>query len=759
LLTGPSQTVLRQIRAVFDAGPIGNVSDGLLLERFVRRADESAFESLVERHGPMVLRVCRGRLQDEHDAEDVFQAVFLILARKARSLWVRDSIGPWLHAVALRTAASVHAEALRRHANEARWAESTARSVVEPLRDDPTPILLMEIDHLAYRYRMPLLLCDLEGLSHEAAAERLGWPLGTVKSRQARGRARLRSRLLRLGLAPSVSLFAFCPAAKLQASLVASTVKLVRDGTTASSTALSLANGVLRIMLLKRLLIFGGLTILLGTLGIGVRALASSWDDPPAKSVAILAKPPGKPLRDVLREAARTVLADKRETPRLSALVEVARAQARAGDKEGAQETARLASEAARELEPRQSWMTRIVIAYARDAAGDRAGGLEDLERASVGVDKIDEVVSMARAKRAIAEAQFDLGDTKAAADTVRALADAILALPRNPEPFVVAIELAQAQVSIGDIDGAFATADAVSTANSFGNYRKGVVLGAIASTVAATHWRIQPEKVLRPEERKARLPILARVEALVETFEFAEDKPYLDLAIAWVTLGEFDNALRDARRLGKGPIRFPQGIDLTATPFVLGRIGLLQARAGRKEEARATFREAITLIERDPKLASRWFQIASSQAGAGEIEAALKTLDTLTSHERARLLSTIAERQAKAGDRAGSQATLRRAIREVEALLKQFIEFPADDKQLSELASLQAQAGEFEKAAATMQTIFDPQIKGGAALAIARERTKAGDAEGALAWALTLGAPAPRSSAIQGLAQGVSSP
>jgi RNA polymerase sigma factor (sigma-70 family) len=756
LLTGPGQTVLQQIRVVFDAGSMGNVPDGLLLERFVRRVDESAFESLVERHGPMVLRVCRGRLKDEHDAEDAFQAVFLILARKARSLWVRDSIGPWLHAVALRTSASVRAEASRRRAFETRWAESTLRSVAEPLRDDPAPILLEELGRLAYRYRIPLLLCDLEGLSHEAAAERLGWPLGTVKSRQARGRARLRSRLLRHGLVPSASLFAFWPAARLRASLVASTVKLVCDGSTMASTAVSLANGVIWIMLLKRLLMLGCIAILMGTMGIGLKALAGSRDDPPAKPVAISAKSPGKPLRDVLREAARAVLADKRETPRLSALVAVAQAQARVGDKEGAQETARLASEAARELEPRQSWITRIVIAYARDAAGDRAEGLKDLEQASVGVDKIDEVVSMARAKRSIAEAQFDLGDTKAAADTVRALADTLLALPRSIEQFVVAEELAQAQVVIGDIDGAFATAESIRTA--FGNDIMGHVLKGIAATAAETRPSFQAEKVLRPEERKARLLILARVAALTETFEFAEEKFCGELAYAWAKLGEFDNALREARRIGKSPIRFPQGIDLTETPFVLGRIGLLQARAGRKEEARATFREAITLIEKDPKLAPRWIQIASFQAVAGETEGALKIVDTARRSERPGLLSRIAERQAEAGDRVGSQASLRRAIGEIEALLKEDIEFAANDRQLSELASLQAQAGDFEKAAATMQTIFDPQTKGGAALAIARERTKAGDAQGALAWALTLEAPAPRSSAIQGLAQGVSS-
>jgi RNA polymerase sigma factor (sigma-70 family) len=759
LLTGSSQTVLRQIRAVFDAGSMGNVPDGLLLERFVRREDESAFESLVERHGPMVLRVCRGRLKDEHDAEDAFQAVFLILARKARSLWVRDSIGPWLHAVALRTAASVRAEASRRRAFETRWAESTLRSVAEPRCDDPSPILLEELGRLAYRYRMPLLLCDLEGLSHEAAAERLGWPLGTVKSRQARGRARLRSRLLRHGLAPSASLLAFLPATKLQASLVASTVKLVCDGTTAGSIALSLANGVIRIMFLKRLLIFGGLTILLGTVGIGVTALAGSWDDPPAKSVAISAKPPGKPLRDVLREAARAVLADKKETSGFYVLTEVARAQARAGDKDGARETARLASEAARELEPVKFWTLLIAIAYARDVAGDRTGALKDLERVSVGADKIDEIVSVALAKRLIAEAQFDLGDTKAAGETVQALADTVLALPRNPNQLPAAEDLARAQVSIGDIDGAFATVDAVFTANGLGNNKRGHVLRAIASMAGvSTRWNFQPEKIRRPEERKAWLATLARVAALSETLEFADDKPYDELAVGWAMLGEFDNALRDARRIGKGPIRFPKTINKASTTNVLCVIGARLGRAGRKEDARATFREAITLIERDPKLTSEWSRIAHCQAGAGEIGDALKTVDAVAPQERPGVLSTIAERQAEAGDRVGSQASLRRAIREVEGLLKQFIEFPADDGHLSELASLQAQAGDFEKAAATLQTIFDPLPKGRAALAIARARTKVGDAEGALAWALTLEPPALRSSAIRGLAQAAAS-
>ena len=124
--------VLRDLRTVFDGGSVAGLADGPLLERFARRGHEgsgtSAFAVLVERHGPMVWRVCRATIRDEHEAEDAFQAVFLVLARKARTLWVRDSLGPWLHAVALRTAAFARSEARRRLDLERRRAEPTRPS-------------------------------------------------------------------------------------------------------------------------------------------------------------------------------------------------------------------------------------------------------------------------------------------------------------------------------------------------------------------------------------------------------------------------------------------------------------------------------------------------------------------------------------------------------------------------------------------------------------------------------------------------------
>ncbi len=194
----------RQFRTVFNLGAIGDLTDGQLLERFATQGGEAAelaFAALVERHGPMVMRVCRLALNDPHDAEDSFQAAFLILVKKARSLWVRDSLGPWLHRVAYRlaTRARLSSARLREHEHHA----AAARSAFVCERVDRNELFVLihdEIDRLPERYRVPVVLCDLQGLTHEKAARHLGWPVGTVKSRLRRARELLRGRLCRHGL-------------------------------------------------------------------------------------------------------------------------------------------------------------------------------------------------------------------------------------------------------------------------------------------------------------------------------------------------------------------------------------------------------------------------------------------------------------------------------------------------------------------------------------------------------------------------------
>jgi RNA polymerase sigma factor (sigma-70 family) len=180
-------------------------TDRQLLEDFLGRRGEAAFEALVRRHGPMVLGVCRRVLRHAQDAEDAFQAVFLVLARRASAIRRRDNVGGWLHGVACHTARRAAAVRARRRRMEGEAAPRADPEVPEAVAGaaDLRPLIDEELRRLPERYRLPVVLCDLEGRTRQEAARLLGWPEGTVASRLARARGRLRVRLARRGLAPA----------------------------------------------------------------------------------------------------------------------------------------------------------------------------------------------------------------------------------------------------------------------------------------------------------------------------------------------------------------------------------------------------------------------------------------------------------------------------------------------------------------------------------------------------------------------------
>ena len=197
-----SAAVIEHLRTLFSVGVVGGLSDGHLLDRFVSGRDEAAFSALIDRHGPMVLRVCRQVLGDPHDAQDAAQAVFLLLAQRARSIRSGGSVASWLHGVAIRTAAKARTAAARRRQHELRAGESRARASFyrTPGQDPSWPEVHEELGRLPAKFREPIVLCHLEGLTRELAAQQLGWPVGTVQSRLARGQERLRSQLVRRGI-------------------------------------------------------------------------------------------------------------------------------------------------------------------------------------------------------------------------------------------------------------------------------------------------------------------------------------------------------------------------------------------------------------------------------------------------------------------------------------------------------------------------------------------------------------------------------
>ncbi len=207
---GPSVAVLRDIQTLFDTGTAGGLSDRQLLERFVSGRDasaEAAFEVLVQRHGPMVLRVCQNVLGDATDAQDAFQATFLVLVRRSGSIRRLESLGSWLYGVACRVAARARVDAARRRAAERRGALRVVQTVDPPESGDQDraefgPVIQEEVRRLPEKHRAVVALCYWQGLTQEQAATQLGCPLGTVRSRLARARGKLHKRLTRRGLAP-----------------------------------------------------------------------------------------------------------------------------------------------------------------------------------------------------------------------------------------------------------------------------------------------------------------------------------------------------------------------------------------------------------------------------------------------------------------------------------------------------------------------------------------------------------------------------
>ncbi len=290
------------MKTLFTVGTVGSLTDGELLGLFIARrgeAAEMAFSVLVERHGPMVLRVCRSILRDEHDSEDAFQATFLVLVDRAGAVRDRTSVGSWLHGVALRVAACARGSLVRRRAAE-RQAADRAAIIYNPdaPESDLAPMLHEELAGLPERYRQPMVLCYLEGLACEDVARRLGWPIGTVKSRLARGRERLRARLMRRGFGPCViplnGVFSgeFKREAIMPAVAVASTVRMAvrfaSGGPLVGVVPVAvelLTEGALKAMSWSRLKLFaqGALAAVVLTVWVGsvVRAVTGSGGTQP----------------------------------------------------------------------------------------------------------------------------------------------------------------------------------------------------------------------------------------------------------------------------------------------------------------------------------------------------------------------------------------------------------------------------------------------------------------------------------------------
>jgi RNA polymerase sigma factor (sigma-70 family) len=266
---GQAGSILRHIRTILDTQASRGLTDSQLLERFVSRRDESAFGVLMQRHGRLAWSVCRNILHREQDAEDAFQATFLVLARRAASIRKGESVGSWLYGVAHRVAMKAKKTAAKRwrYERDATTKKREATSSELALRELQA-VLHEELERLPEKYRTPFVLCCLEGRSRKEVADELGWKEGTVSSRIAQARQQLQRRLARRGLALSAILCATAVVPNAaSAALVAKTIREVfmflgGRGEAVSTPAAALAEGVMKAMALSKLKI--GTVLVLG---------------------------------------------------------------------------------------------------------------------------------------------------------------------------------------------------------------------------------------------------------------------------------------------------------------------------------------------------------------------------------------------------------------------------------------------------------------------------------------------------------------
>jgi RNA polymerase sigma factor (sigma-70 family) len=283
-------TVIRHLRRAVLRQDVPARTDGQLLASFIEQRDEAAFEALVHRHGPMVFGVCRRVVGNHHDADDAFQATFLVLARRAASVRPRERVANWLHGVALRTAMKVKAMTAKRWGREKQVADMPEPEAVQQDEwRELQPLLDQELNGLPEKYRLPILLCDLEGKTIKEAAQQLGWPQGTLAGRLARGRKLLAKRLASRGVVLSAGSLATVisqnvASASVPTSLMSSTVKaatMIAAGQAAVAGAVpvkiaALMEGVMKAMLITKLKTVTAVLLVIATVGIGGGLLSRS---------------------------------------------------------------------------------------------------------------------------------------------------------------------------------------------------------------------------------------------------------------------------------------------------------------------------------------------------------------------------------------------------------------------------------------------------------------------------------------------------
>jgi RNA polymerase sigma factor (sigma-70 family) len=458
-------------------------SDAELLGAFVRSRDPAAFEAIVRRHGPMVLGVCR-RVLAHHDAEDAFQATFLVLARRAAVIVPRDRLAGWLYGVAYRTALEARRMAARRRAREAPLVDSIQPAVDgEPPTADLSALLDRELSRLPERLRLPVVLCDLEGRTRRQVARQLGIPDGTLSNRLAAARRMLAKRLSARGVSvPFAAIAAFLAGEGLSSvpsKLIDAAVRAATAHPAASAAVTVLTREVEKAMFLTKLKVLTSVVVA-ATLAVGVgmwtgrdasagQPVVAREPTPPAKTQPVSAE--HKAVLEKAAEAVKAIQADDDAAlfQKVSRLTKVASEQARYGDKAGAATTFADAIKLAAGLKSEATKAEALAnIGFYQAHAGLIAEARKTAD--SISVKSEDQTQEFrGRVLSEVASALAESGKLDEAVKAAESIPERVLKIPDKSGKEVehrdsgrrdYALKLvADGQVKAGDVAGAVATA------------------------------------------------------------------------------------------------------------------------------------------------------------------------------------------------------------------------------------------------------------------------------------------------------------